>query len=88
MRERELLQALAGGDGGIIVTIHHSMELANLKLPSCTIELEYHPYLKHVGETIFDAAFGLANELLKCPDIPTAVRITLRAFERRTETLK
>ena len=87
-RERELLEALALGDGGITLTEDYAMERGDLKLPSCTIELEYHPYLQHGGETVFETAFSLANQLLRCSSIPHEVRIALEAFQRRTETLR
>ncbi len=89
-RETELLEALSCGDGGISVAVDYAMVERgdHLKLPSCTIELGYHPYLKHVSETVFETAFNLANQLLSCPSIPPKVCIALEAFQRRTETLR
>jgi len=93
MRTNELLSAL-GAEGTVTVTISRSEDLdlpscseEGLELPSCTVKVDYHPYVYHKGATVFDAALKVAKELAGYPGTPIRVREALKAFDRRTETL-
>jgi len=83
MRTQEILEALSA-DGSVLIAINRS---EGFERDSCTVELDFHPFIKQVGETVFEAAFKVAKELADYPGTPIRVREALKAYDRRTETL-
>jgi len=80
VRGQELLAALALKAPGI--------EMHMTPWPCATVATLYEPNIKASGQTLFDAAFEVARQMLYHSQCPPEVRAALEDYDKHTHILQ
>lgn len=78
MRTAEILDALTFGEG---IEIHATRTWA-------TVTTLYHPFQRGLGNTIFEAAIKLSQQMLARWECPLNVRAALETYDEHSRTMQ